>query len=258
MKWPLIDMTSGHQQAGGIISHNGHPKPTDRVCIIQDLQFRLWADSGVRCSDYLVEQIQPYPIPRFSMNHKRAIILLALVLLIGSCKAGPEATEPLPPEVIPGSALISEVQAGAQGNNNHEFIEFFNPGEEPLDLESWSLWYRLATSEDDLLVFEWSESMLLPPQGHLLLGREGQDLGIVPDVVFTQALNTGNGALELRDPTGNQSDALGWGGSYPPFTEGTPAAALSNGWREMARTMMTTLPISSWPQNLPPRTAAVH
>jgi predicted extracellular nuclease len=125
--------------------------------------------------------------------------------------------------------LISEVMAGVQGNNNFEFIELYNSGDAMVDLRGWSLWYRLASSEEDLPVYSWRERALIPPHGHYLLGRTGQDLGIVVNAEFDQALNTSGGGLELRRPDGRRADALGWGKAPEAMTEGTPAPALENG-----------------------------
>jgi predicted extracellular nuclease len=164
-----------------------------------------------------------------NMIRKLTLTVISLILLIlSACKQRtPEPT--LPVEEVEPSITISEVLVGIQGNNSFEFIELFNRGDSLVDLKGWSLWYRLATSEDDLIVKEWRESALLAPHGHYLLGRAGQDLGTVVDEVFDQALNTSGGGLELRNASGDAADALGWGKAPESFVEGTAAVALENG-----------------------------
>ncbi len=170
--------------------------------------------------------------------------LLLLAWLIGACNFSstpqpstptPAATETAtvqPATSTPGASsgvLLSEVMAGLQGNNNFEFIELFNPNNQLIDLQNWSLWYRLATSTEDLPVYRWDQSALIPPHGHFLLERDGQDLGIVPDAQFEQALNLSSGGLQLRQPDGREADSLGWGDAPVVFIEGTPAEPLVNG-----------------------------
>lgn len=170
------------------------------------------------------------------MIKRYVITLLLLTLLLNACQTATPTEVPIevvplssPTPSLPPSALISEVMAGASGNNNYEFIEIYNPGDKPFPLQDYSLWYRLPTSDEDLLVYQWSTPALIPGLGHYLLVREGQDVGIMPNATFTQALNTGGGGLSLRDSQGTAVDLLGWGNAPKTFTEGDPAAILENG-----------------------------
>lgn len=134
---------------------------------------------------------------------------------------------PLPESVSP--VLFSEVLAGVTGNNNYEFIELYNRSSEIVDLLGWALWYRLPTSQEDVFVYRWSTSALIPPHGHYLLGRLGQELGLPVDAHFDLALNTAGGGLQLRKMDGTVIDALGWGSPQAGFYEGDPAPVLQNG-----------------------------
>jgi predicted extracellular nuclease len=170
------------------------------------------------------------------MIKRYAVFLSLLMLLLSACQKTSSTQAPTEivatPSPIPSllsSALISEVMAGVSGNNNYEFIELYNPGVEPFSLQDFSLWYRLPTSEEDSLVYQWSTPALIPGQGHYLLVREGQDVGILPNAIFTQALNTGGGGLLLRDSDAAVVDSLGWGNAPQTFTEGDPAPILENG-----------------------------
>lgn len=126
--------------------------------------------------------------------------------------------------------LISEVLTGIQDNNNFEFIELYNRSSEIIDLHGWSIWYRLPTSQEDLYIYRWSTTALIPPQGHYLLGRSGQDLGIPVDAQFEEALNTSGGGLQLRQMDGTVQDILGWGNPQADYFESSPAPALKNGF----------------------------
>ena len=88
--------------------------------------------------------------------------------------------------------------------------------------------YRLAASEDDLIVMQWEGSVLIPPYGYFLVVRTGQDFGFSPDGYFDQSLNTGGGGLGLLKPGGELVDAIAWGTGPEVFAEGSPAPALEN------------------------------
>ena len=158
------------------------------------------------------------------MKNFRDIATLCFLglLTLGGCAKQQREMDTLQPSQI----LISQVQAGAGGNNNHEFIELYNYGGELVDLQGWSLVYRLPASEDDLPVLTWEESAFIPPFGYFLLVRRGQDFGVIPDAFFDQAMNNSGGGLGLLNPDGQLVDALAWGNAPDRFTEGTAAPAM--------------------------------
>ena len=160
---------------------------------------------------------------------RNRILIFTFVLLISlaACTASPDAAEPAVARI-----LISEVQTGAQGNNNDEFIELYNAGGLLADLSGWSLMYGLHPEDEELLVFEWDSSLLVPPHGHVLLVRSGAAAEAMADGIFTQSLNNSFGGLALLDADGALIDSLGWGeeGSAPEtFVEGAPAPGLESG-----------------------------
>ena len=162
---------------------------------------------------------------------KRYSASIAVILLLALAACVPQETPvPTPTEKpLPATPLvISEVQAGATGNNNLEFIELYNATTAPLDLEGYRLLYRLAASREDMLVYAWGESALVPAHGHYLLVRAGQEVGVVPDAEFDQPLNTKGGGLALVDPQGQVVDSVGWGNAPEVFVEGSPAPPPEN------------------------------
>ena len=161
----------------------------------------------------------------------RNIIRLVIGLILLGLLAGCSVSSSEPPTLEPPSTypiLVSEVMAGKQGNNNYEFIELYNPGDGLIDLQGWSLWYRLTTSDDDLPIFSWETRSLIPPHGHYLLIRSGEDLGLPADAFFTQGLNTSGGGLTLRNASGSTEDSLGWGAAPAGFLEGVAAPKIQN------------------------------
>ena len=161
----------------------------------------------------------------------KKIFLLCLVNIVFALSACSIFSPEAEPTVVfrEADVVISEVMAGIEGNNNHEFIELHNTGDALADLEGWSLWYRIATSDDEALVHQWTERTLIPPRGHYLLVREGQSFIEEADAFFNHGLNNSGGGLSLRDNEGTQRDSLGWGKAPPQFTEGAAALALENG-----------------------------
>ncbi|MCP4542604.1 MAG: hypothetical protein GY832_36240 [Chloroflexi bacterium] len=178
---------------------------------------------------------------------KRYLLCTLLVLLLLLTACAPDAT-PTPgetPTVAPASTatptpaetpvlitplVISEVQTGATGNNNLEFVELYNATTTPLDLVGFRLVYRLANSQDDIPVYAWTESTLVPSHGHYLLVRIGQEdaVGVIADSAFDQPLNTNGGGLALLDPQGEMMDSVGWGNAPEPFIEGAAAPVPEN------------------------------
>ena len=151
--------------------------------------------------------------------------LLVILILAAACTPGTDQGDTPAPALI----LISEVQTGAVGDNNDEFIEVYNAGGSPEDLEGWTLTYRLKDESEEIVLFQWDFSQLIPPQGHLLLAREGTDRAAIADGVFQQALNTSFGGLMLMDPDGEAADQLGWGDAPASMVENSPAPSPENG-----------------------------
>jgi predicted extracellular nuclease len=152
------------------------------------------------------------------MRKPLALCILGVLLAVLPACGGKELGTPL---------VISEVQAGATGDNNHEFIELYNASDDPIDLAGHRLLYYLPTSGEGYPVYSWDEGALVPPHGHFLLTRSGLELDLVPDGEFDQALNTSFGCLVLLAPGGDEIDRLAWGDA-DDLAEGNPAAALEN------------------------------
>jgi hypothetical protein len=173
----------------------------------------------------------------------RTFLLLSAFLILAACTSRQEFTptpveeylvDPIPtesPPPIPSepALLISEIMAGVDGNNNYEFIELYNSGTDaPIDLKGWALWLKLADGQKESLVYRWSDHALVPPQGHYLLVREGQDVGTTADKTFETPITPQKGSLQLRQTDGEVKDSITWGGGASDYAEGTPAEPMEN------------------------------
>jgi len=171
------------------------------------------------------------------------ILLLFTILGLASCTSPPPSsptattritqTQTQTPTLAPpldATILISEVLTGLEGNNNYEFIELYNTGsDQPMDLKGWSLWYKLSSNDSEKLVARWTKHTLVPPLGHYLLVREGEDVGAVADFFFDIPMIPQRGSLQLRLPSGAAVDSLTWGNDDLKYTEGTPADPMKTG-----------------------------
>ncbi len=171
---------------------------------------------------------------------KTRLLLLTLTVLAFLAACQPAATaEPTAlstiqvtpvAEASPPRALIGEVLAGVQGNNNYEFIELMNPSlDEPFDLQGMSLWYQLKDGEQEEMVYRWEDHALIPPGERYLLGRADQDYGTALDALIQQPLVPQRGGLQLRAADGSVVDSLTWGSGPTAYAEGNPAPMMQNG-----------------------------
>ncbi len=183
------------------------------------------------------------------MQRNRSQLLIMVIAVLGllltacdseeTATATPPATavpDPLPtppgnaePTVQTEGVFFSELLLGVPGGNSQEFIELYNAGSEPVDLMGWSIFYLLGEGQEQELVYRWTETAVIPPHGHLLLVREGQDVGAAADGFFSQSLFERKGGLLLRNKTQQTVDLLGWGDAPAEFTAGEPAAAPADG-----------------------------
>jgi predicted extracellular nuclease len=189
------------------------------------------------------------------MSKKHIVMgMFALVLVLTGCRskaatppspsmtpsptARPEPTTPTDtPQPVPRSTptiakegiLISELLPGVPGNNNLEFIELYNAGSEAVDLDGWSLWYRMDDKQEAKLIHAWEDRTDVPSHGHYLLVRAEQDIGAIGDITYEVPLFERKGGLALRDRDGKAVDTLVWGNGPEDFASGSPALAPENG-----------------------------
>ena len=135
-----------------------------------------------------------------------------------------EADQPVADESMADQIVISEIMVASSDDNNHEFIELYNPMATAVDLRGWSLWYNQRADQEPQRIFLWSVASDIPPFGHYLLVREGQDFGLMADDIFQQPLSEKKGGFILRNADGEDVDIVGYGEEAPDGVfAGTPA-----------------------------------
>ena len=185
------------------------------------------------------------------MSKKHVLMgLLALVLVPTGCgsRATPTVTpsptarpQPATPTRTPHTTtaptpataqegiFISELLPGVPGDNNLEFIELYNAAAEAVDLNDWSLRYRMDDNQEAKLIYAWESRTDVPGYGHYLLVRAGQEIGNIGDAEYGVPLFERRGGLALRDAEGETVDTLVWGNGPEDFTSGSPVPVPEDG-----------------------------
>ncbi|CAM4049586.1 ExeM/NucH family extracellular endonuclease [Corynebacterium frankenforstense] len=127
------------------------------------------------------------------------------------------------------NVVINEVYSGG-GNSgaefNRDFVELFNPTDEPISVEGWTLDQQSTKGNSGTATTLTGE---VPAGGHLLIAGDGGDNGEqLPGVDLEAGFNFAakQAIAELTDASGEVVDLVGWG-SAQNF-EGAPAGATSN------------------------------
>jgi len=164
-----------------------------------------------------------------------ALFALALTACGPNTPATPAAPTAAPPSATPtltaaDHVVIAQVMAGIDGDNNHDFIVLYNPTGQIVDLQGWSLWYRLNDTSKPQLLIRWKAHAQVPPGGHYLLAHTGEDVGLTPDATFDTPIVPPRAGLQLRATDGTPIDSVAWGRNGPTsFAEGQPAPGFRNG-----------------------------
>jgi parallel beta-helix repeat protein len=134
----------------------------------------------------------------------------------------PEESEPEPEEILSQKILINEIAwMGTLASANDEWIELFNPNEEPVEIAGWNLlFYSSGKTEPSInLNFSILENATptITSSGYFLLERTDDDSvkGTKADRIYTGALNDGGGILELKDTKGNLVDRIDFSAGWP-------------------------------------------
>ncbi len=141
--------------------------------------------------------------------------------------------------------VISQFQTGGGGAGtfNDEFVEIFNRGNAPVDLNGYRVVYRSATGSNDVQnpFASWSTSTIIPPGGYYLIASTSFDGGITPNMTYDPgtcqcSMGAAGGGLAIRlgaNNTGAVIDSVGWGTANNVFVETavTSAPAANNSQR---------------------------
>lgn len=130
--------------------------------------------------------------------------------------------------------VISQVQTGG-GTANDEFVEIFNRGADPIDLNGYRVVYRSAGGSNDVQnpLASWNTSTIIPPGGYYLIASTVYDGAVTPNRTYDPtalavSMGGAGGGLAIRfgdNNTGAIIDSIGWGTATNIFVEGTTTAA---------------------------------
>lgn len=123
----------------------------------------------------------------------------------------------------PGGVMINEVKPGVAGGG---FVEFFNPGTVPVDLNGW----YLSDSAANLTKFRIGASMVVPPSGLVTIGYAESGLALTspivviltqPDGITRQSMISSGMGVDGRSVGRKPSGS----GNWFLFTQPTPEAS---------------------------------
>ena len=129
-------------------------------------------------------------------------------------------TPPLEPEPVPTASaslkniVISEIRAGTDENGaEDEFVELYNPNDQPINLVSWSLKKKSSTGSESNLVSAAAFSGIIAPKSFFLIAHINYKGASLADLIYFANSNnlsyTNNSAL-LYDANKNLVDEASW------------------------------------------------
>ncbi len=105
--------------------------------------------------------------------------------------------------------LISEVQVTGSSDADDEFVELYNPTENPVSLNGWRLTKKVSGGTETNLIASMSGN--IASHGYFLVAKPGAAIGVTPDEVYSAASNSlavnntvlvYDNALVLKDKVG--------------------------------------------------------
>ncbi|MDD5145092.1 MAG: lamin tail domain-containing protein [Candidatus Pacebacteria bacterium] len=122
----------------------------------------------------------------------------------------------------PPSLFITEVQIDSAISSNYDFVEIYNPSTSSIDISGFKLRKRNSNS-NEFSVRVFAEGSAIPSQGYFVWANSEYVFsnGAAANITSSQSLSK-DSSIGLFDKEGNIIDALAWGSSTDPFTEGLP------------------------------------
>lgn len=158
--------------------------------------------------------------------------LVCLLVLTYCLTVEPGKSSAVSPHIV-----ISQFQTGGGGAGtfNDEFVEIFNRGADPVDLNGYRLVYRSATGSVDVAMpfAVWTTTTVIPPGGYYLIASTSYDGTVTPNLQYNPttcqcSMGAAGGGLALRlgaNNTGAVIDSVGWGSATNIYVEGAVTAA---------------------------------
>jgi len=117
----------------------------------------------------------------------------------------------------------------SSASTNDEFVEFYNPTSDPIELSNWSIDYRSASGTTFNTKYTFPSGTIIQSHKYYLFGGGG--VTSRDNSSESQLLGLGNtgGGVFLRNSTGNIIDLIGWGTAASGNYEGTVAVKPAQG-----------------------------
>ncbi len=151
-----------------------------------------------------------------------SLVIVASAVSPGLGFASVRAAEPAwPPSA---SLVVGEIVTGGVSASD-EYVELYNAGSLPVDLNGLELVYVTASGTTVSRRATWTSPTLLDPGRHLLLANAAGVHVPLADAVYSGGLAATGGVIALRPVGGIPIDAQGWGEAANAFVEGLAAPA---------------------------------
>lgn len=156
----------------------------------------------------------------------RAFLLMGALLIqsffLSTIPHTVRATSNPAPNSTEARLIISAVQiTGGPGRTHEDFIELYNPTDQPFDLNGHRLVKRTATGTTDISLQSWSDAKVVPPYSFFLWANSNfTSIAITPDASSSGTLADNNGIAIRRgsNDTGEILDSAAWGSTANIFT----------------------------------------
>jgi len=123
--------------------------------------------------------------------------------------------------------VISEILVDgvfeSSSSNNDEFVEIYNPTLSPVDVSSWTIDYRSASSTSFNNKYTFPSGTIIQAHKYYLFGGGGVTNRDNSSDVVTLGLGNSGGGVFVRDASGNIIDLVGWGSAISGNYEGAAA-----------------------------------
>lgn len=118
-----------------------------------------------------------------------------------------------PTNQLVSQPIISEVFAGSEASGEDEFIELYNPHDQPVDLTGYAIKKKTSSgSESSLVAAARLQGKRILPHSYFLLVKDGAQIAAASDAAWAKSnsLAAKNNAIGLYDGSGKLIDQASW------------------------------------------------